>query len=217
MRMDCYRFGPAAATARKLWHPDPMPSFTTRALLKGLIALTAGAGRVAAQAWPTRPLRLVVPFSAGAGILDIMARLLSQRLSTALGQQVVVDNKPGAGGNLGAEIVAKAAPDGYTLLIAGPALAVSPFLYAHLDFDPLNDFVDVTMINSAPLLLVVHPSLPVKSVRELVAFAKANPGKLNYGSGGVGSTPYLAVELLKSMTHFDAVHVPYKGGAPALA
>jgi tripartite-type tricarboxylate transporter receptor subunit TctC len=103
------------------------------------------------------------------------------------------------------------------LLIAGPALVVSPFLYAHLDFDPLADFVGVTMINSAPLLLVAHPALPVRSMAELIAYAKAEPGKLNYGSGGVGSTPYLAVELLKSMAGFDAVHVPYKGGAPALA
>ena len=197
-----------------------MQLFTTRAVLKVLLALAAGgqsAGRAFAQAYPTHPLRLVVPFSAGAGILDIMARLISQRLSARLGQQVVVDNKPGAGGNVGSEIVAKSAPDGYTLLIAGPALVVSPFLYAHLDFDPLADFVGVTMINSAPLLLVVHPSLPVKSVAELIAYAKAHPGKLNYGSGGVGSTPYLAVELLKSMAGFDAVHVPYKGGAPALA
>jgi tripartite-type tricarboxylate transporter receptor subunit TctC len=197
-----------------------MQLFTTRVLLKAVVALAAGgpiAGRALAQAYPAHPLRLVVPFSAGAGILDIMARLISQRLSAGLGQQVVVDNKPGAGGNVGSEIVAKAAPDGYTLLIAGPALVVSPFLYAHLDFDPLADFVGVTMINSAPLLLVVHPSLPVKSVAELIAYAKANPGKLNYGSGGVGSTPYLAVELLKSMAGFDAVHVPYKGGAPALA
>ncbi len=197
-----------------------MESFTTRALLKGLLALATGAlpaGRASAQAWPTRPLRLVVPFSAGAGILDIMARLVSQQLSAALGQQIVVDNKPGAGGNVGAEIVAKAAPDGYTLLIAGPALVVSPFLYARLDFDPLTDFAAVTMINSAPLLLVVHPSLPFRSVADLVAYGRANPGKLNYGSGGVGATPYLAAELLKSMAGFDAVHVPYKGGAPALA
>jgi tripartite-type tricarboxylate transporter receptor subunit TctC len=197
-----------------------MESLTTRALLKGMLAVASAAPiacKALAQMYPTRPLRLVVPFSAGAGILDIMARFLSQHLSAALGQQVVVDNKPGAGGNVGAEIVAKAAPDGYTLLIAGPALVVSPYLYAHLDFDPLADFVGVTMINSAPLLLVVHPSLPVKSVAELIAYAKANRGKLNYGSGGVGSTPYLAVELLKSMAGFDAVHVPYKGGAPALA
>jgi len=197
-----------------------MQLFTTRDVLRGLAASAlAGplAGRAFGQTYPTRPLRLVVPFSAGAGILDIMARLISQRLIASLGQQVVVDNKPGAGGNVGAEIVAKAAPDGYTLLIAGPALVVSPYLYAHLDFDPLSDFVGVTMINSVPLLLVVHPSLPVKSVAELIAYAKTNPGKLNYGSGGVGATPYLAAELLKSMAGFDAVHVPYKGGAPALA
>src|SRR5260370_723550 len=175
------------------------------------------AGRAFGAGSRARPLRLVAPFAAGAGVLDIMARLVGQHLSAALRQQVVVDNKPGAGGNVGAEIVAKAPPDGYTLLIAGPALVVSPFLYAHLDFDPLADFVPVTMINSAPLLLVVHPSLPVKSVAELIAYAKAKPGKLNYGSGGVGSTPYLAVELLKSMAGFDALHVPYKGGAPALA
>ncbi len=191
--------------------------FTTRALLKAVLALGVAARDAAAQAYPSRPLRLVVPFSAGAGILDIMARILSQHLGPALGQQIVVDNKPGAGGNVGAEIAAKAPPDGYTLLIGGPALVVSPFLYAHLNFDPLEDLVGVTMINSAPLLLVVHPSLPFKSVTELIAYGKANPGKLNYGSGGVGATPYLAAELLKSMAGFDAVHVPYKGGAPALA
>ena len=217
MRMDCYRFDPTAARVGEMWHAVSVPAFTTREMLKGLLALAVSAGPASAQAWPARPLRLVVPFSAGAGILDIMARILSQHLSPKLGQQVVVDNKPGAGGNVGAEIVAKAAPDGYTFLIAGPALAVSPYLYAHLDFDPLNDFAGVTMVNSAPLLLVVHPSLPVKSVAELIAYAKGHPGKLNFGSGGVGATPYLAAELLKSMAGFDAVHVPYKGGAPALA
>jgi tripartite-type tricarboxylate transporter receptor subunit TctC len=189
-------------------------------MLMGIVASALAAplaGPAFGQIYPARPLRLVVPFAAGAGVLDIMARLVGQWLGAAMGQQLVVDNKPGAGGNVGAEIVAKAPPDGYTLLIAGPALVVSPFLYAHLDFDPLADFVPVSMINSAPLLLVVHPSLPVKSVAELIAYAKAEPGKLNYGSGGVGSTPYLATELLKSLAGFDAVHVPYKGGAPALA
>jgi tripartite-type tricarboxylate transporter receptor subunit TctC len=175
------------------------------------------AARAFAQTWPTRPLRLVVPFAAGAGVLDIMARLVSVPLSEALGQQIVVDNKPGAGGNVGSEIVAKSAPDGYTLLIAGPAMVVSPFLYARPGLDPIADFAPIGLINSAPLMLVVHPSLPVKSVAELIAFGRANPGKLNYGSGGVGSTPYLATELLKSLAGFDAVHVPYKGGAPALA
>ena len=129
----------------------------------------------------------------------------------------MVDNKPGAGGNVGADIAAKAAPDGYTMLMANTALTVSPFLYANMTFDPLTDLVPVTMVNSAPLMLVVHPSVPANSVKEFLAYAKANPGKLNYGSGGVGTTPFLAAELLKSMTGIDAVHVPYRGGAPALA
>jgi tripartite-type tricarboxylate transporter receptor subunit TctC len=169
------------------------------------------------QSWPARPIRLVVPFAPGAGILDIMARLVGAHLGENLGQQIVVDNKPGAGGNVGAAIVAQAAPDGYTLLVAGPAMAVSPYLYAKPGFDPLTDFAPISMLNDAPLMLVVHPSLPAKSVAEFIAYAKANPGRLNYGSGGIGATPFLAVELLKSMAGFDAVHVPYKGGAPALA
>jgi tripartite-type tricarboxylate transporter receptor subunit TctC len=183
------------------------------ALLGSLLAATPAL----AQTWPQRPIRYVVPFAAGAGVLDIMARIVAQRLSEKVDQQVVVDNKPGAGGNVGAEIVAKAAPDGYTMLMANTALVVSPYLYARMSFDPLADLVPVTMVNSAPLMLVVHPSLPVKSVTEFLAYAKANPGKLNYGSGGVGTTPFLAAELLKSMTGINAVHVPYKGGAPALA
>ena len=170
-----------------------------------------------AQSYPSKPIRYVVPFAAGAGVLDIMARIVSQHLGTSLGQQVVVDNRPGAGGNVGAEIAAKAAPDGYTMLMGNTALVVSPFLFAKLLFDPLTDFVPVTQVNSAPLLLVVHPSLPVKSVAELVAYAKARPGKLNYGSGGIGTTPFLATELFKSLAGIDVVHVPYKGGAPALA
>lgn len=182
-----------------------------------LLGAPFAAASAFAQSWPARPIRFVVPFAAGAGVLDIMARIVGQHLTEKLGQQVIVDNKPGAGGNVGAEIVARASPDGYTMLIAGPALVVSPFLYARMSFDPLTDLVPVTMVNSAPLMLVVHPALPAKSVSELVAYAKANPGKLNYGSGGVGATPFLAAELLKSMAGFDAVHVPYKGGAPALA
>ncbi|HTR84775.1 MAG TPA: tripartite tricarboxylate transporter substrate binding protein [Reyranella sp.] len=186
-----------------------------RTALASLGAIAATAAR--ADTWPSRPIRLVVPFAAGAGILDIMARLVSQHLSGPLGQQIVVDNRPGAGGNVGAEAVAKAAPDGYTLLIGNQAMIVSPFLYARPGFDPLVDFVPVARVNSAPLMLVVHPSLPVHSVAEFIAYAKANPGKLYYGSGGVGATPFLAVELLKSQAGFDAIHVPYKGGAPALA
>jgi tripartite-type tricarboxylate transporter receptor subunit TctC len=174
-------------------------------------------GPAFAQAYPNRPIRIVVPFAAGAGVLDIMARLVGQHLGASLSQQVVIDNRPGAGGIVGAEVVAKAEPDGYTLLMGNTALVVSPYLYAKLPFEPLADFVPVTLVNSAPLLLVVHPSVPVHSVQELIAYAKARPGQLNYGSGGVGSTPYLATELLKAMAAIDVVHVPYKGGAPALA
>ncbi len=188
-----------------------------RQLLLASTALLATARQAAAQTWPTRPLRLVVPFAAGAGILDIMARIVGQHLGEATGQQVVVDNRPGAGGNVGADIVVKAAPDGYTMLMGNTAALVAPYLVAHMNFDPLVDLVPVTQVNSAPLMLVVHPSLPVTSVKEFIAYAKEKKGALNYGSGGVGATPFLAVELFKSMAGFDAVHVPYKGGAPALA
>ncbi len=189
-------------------------AITRRSALAGALFTAVPA---LAQGWPSRPIRYVVPFAAGAGVLDIMSRIVAQHLGEKIGQQVVVDNKPGAGGNVGAEIVAKAAPDGYTMLMANTALTVAPYLYARMTFDPLTDLVPVTMVNSAPLMLVVHPSLPVTSVKEFLAYAKANPGKLNYGSGGVGTTPFLATELLKSMTGINAVHVPYKGGAPALA
>lgn len=196
-----------------------MSFLTRRTLLAGasLAALASQIPAAVAQGYPSRPIRFVVPFAAGAGVLDIMARIVSQHLGTSLDQQVVVDNRPGAGGNVGAEIAAKAAPDGYTMLMGNTALVVSPYLFARLPFDPLTDFVPVTQVNSAPLLLVVHPSLPVKSVAELVAYAKARPGKLNYGSGGIGTTPFLATELFKSLAGIDVVHVPYKGGAPALA
>ena len=200
-----------------------MLSFTRRHLL-GSAAPAALAAALAspvpaafAQAWPSRPLRFIVPFAAGAGVLDIMARLVGQHLGTNIGQQVMIDNRPGAGGNVGAEVAAKAAPDGYTMLMGAVALVVSPYLYATLPFDALADLVPVTQVNSAPLMLIVHPSLPVNSVAELIAYAKARPGQLNYGSGGVGSTPFLATELFKSMAGINVVHVPYRGGAPALA
>ncbi len=196
-----------------------MQSFTTRSVLRGaaIASLTMLVSAVAfGQAYPTRPIRLVVPSSAGAGVTDIMARLIGHRLSESLGQQIVVDNRPGASGILGSDVVAKAAPDGYTLLIANVSFIVNPYLYSKMPYDPLTDFLPVTMVNSAPLQLVVHPSVPANSVAELVAYAKSRPGQLNYGSGGLGSTPYLAAELFKSITRIDVVHVPYKGGAPAL-
>ncbi len=191
--------------------------FLTRRTLLGGASLLVLAAPLQAQTYPSRPIRFIMPFAAGAGVLDIMARIVGQHLGTATGQQVVIDNRPGAGGNVGAEVAAKATPDGYTMLMGAVALVVSPYLYAKLPFDPLTDLVPVTQVNSAPLMLVVHPSLPVKSVAELIAYAKARPGQLNYGSGGVGATPFLATELFKSMAGIDVTHVPYRGGAPALA
>jgi len=190
---------------------------TRRAFLALAPALAATAsGRASAQAYPARPIRLVVPTSAGAGVTDIMARLVGQKLGESLGQQVVIDNRPGASGILGSEVVAKAPSDGYTLLIANVSLIVNPYLFAKMPYDPLADFVPVTMVNTAPQQLVVHPSVPAASVAELVAYAKTRPGQLNYGSGGLGSTPFLAAELFKSITGIDVVHVPYKGAAQAM-
>jgi tripartite-type tricarboxylate transporter receptor subunit TctC len=188
-----------------------------RALLATSATALAAPGIARAQAWPAKPIRLVVPFSAGAGISDILARLVAQHLSAGLGQQVVIDNRPGAGGNLGGDIVAKAAPDGYTMLLGSSFLAVNSFLLAQTPYDSIADFVPVSSVAVNPLLLVVHPSVKANSVAELVALAKANPGKLNYGTGGIGSTPFLATELFKAIAKVDITHVPYKGGAPALA
>jgi tripartite-type tricarboxylate transporter receptor subunit TctC len=197
-----------------------MQTFSIRSVLHGFltVALTLLISDMAfGQAYPTRPIHVVVPSSPGAGVTDIMARLVGQHLSARIGQQIVIDNRPGASGIIGAEVVSRAAPDGYTLLMANVSLVVNPFLYPKMPYDALKDFIPVTMINSAPMLLVVHPSVPAKSVSELIAYAKSHPAKLNYGSGGLGSTPYLAAELFKSLAGIDVVHVPYKGGAPALS
>ncbi len=171
----------------------------------------------AAQPYPTKAVRMVVPFAAGAGSNDIMARLVAQKLSDSLGQQVVVDNRPGASGIIGTELVAKAPPDGYTVLMMSLTFTVNPSLYKKLPYDTLRDFAPVTLVASAPLMLVVHPSVPAKAVSEFIAYARANPDKLNFGSGGPGTTPHLAGEMIKSMAGIRVTHVPYKGGAPALA
>jgi len=197
-----------------------MQSFIIRSVLYGpiIVALTILVSHVVlGQTYPTRPIRVVVPSSPGAGVTDIMARLIGQHLSANIGHQIVIDNRPGASGILGSEVVSRAVPDGYTLLIANVSLIVNPYLYPKMPYDPLKDFIPITMVNSAPLLLVVHPSIAAKSVTELIAYAKVRPGQLNYGSGGLGSTPYLAAELFKSLSGIDAVHVPYKGGSPALS
>ena len=165
-----------------------MQPFTTPRALYGpmIVALTLlFSGEVSGQLYPTRPIHLVVPSSAGAGVTDIMARLVGRHLSVRIGQQIVIDNRPGASGILGSEVVSKAAPDGYTLLIANVSLVVNPFLYPKMPYDPLTDFIPVTMVNSAPLLLVLHPSIAAKSMTELIAYARSHPGQLDYGSGGL--------------------------------
>jgi tripartite-type tricarboxylate transporter receptor subunit TctC len=197
-----------------------MTSVALRSVRHGLasFALAIALSHAAlAQAYPSRPIRMVVPSLAGTSATDMMARLIAQPLGAAVGQPIVIDNRAGAGGILGADIVAKAVPDGYTLLMTNIAFVVNPSLYPKLPFDPAADFMPVSMVNAAPLLLLVHPAVPVNSVRELIAEAKAHPGQLNFASGGVGSTPHLSGELFKSLAGIDVVHVPYKSGPPAVS
>jgi tripartite-type tricarboxylate transporter receptor subunit TctC len=169
-----------------------------------------------ASAYPTKPIRLVVPFPAG-GTTDILARAAAQKLTEAFGQAVVVDNRPGAAGNIGSELVAKSAPDGYTLLMGTVGThAINPSLYAKMPYDHVKDFVPVILVAGVPNVLVVNPSLPVNSVAELIAYGKANPDKLNFASSGSGTSIHLSGELFMAMTGVRMTHVPYKGSAPAL-
>ena len=167
-----------------------------------------------AQPYPARPVRLIVPFVPGGGA-DAAARLFGTRLGDNLGQQVLIDNRGGAGGTIGAELAAKAPSDGYTLLLGSANMAMNVSLYGKRSYDPVKDFATVTLLSSTPNVITVHPSLPVRSVKELIALAKAHPGQINYASGGNGSTAHLAAELFKTMARVDFVHVPYKGSGPA--
>jgi tripartite-type tricarboxylate transporter receptor subunit TctC len=185
-------------------------------LAAGLAALVADTPIVGAQTYPTRPVRIVSGFPPG-GINDTYARLIGQWLSEHLGQQFIVENRPGAGGTLAAEMVAKALPDGYTLLLTTSADAWNATLYQNLNFNMGRDFVPVATISRGPGVLVVNPSLSVASVPELIAYAKSNPGKLTIASAGAGSAPHMYWELFKSVTQVDMVHVPYRGGGPAVA
>ena len=186
-----------------------------RTLLVALLLATLYAGAAAAQAWPARPVRIVVGFPPG-GTSDILARTIASRLSDPLGQPVVVENRTGAGGNIGAESVAKAAPDGYTLLMGTTSQAISQSLYRTLNYDLMRDFAPITQAVNYSNLLVVHPSAGVSNVAELLALARAKPGVLNYGTAGNGTPPHMTGELFKSYTGVDILHVPYKGGAPAI-
>jgi tripartite-type tricarboxylate transporter receptor subunit TctC len=186
---------------------------------RGLIAGLAGiplAGAARAQAWPARPVRIVVGFPAGGGV-DLTARPLAQRLGDRLGQQFVVDNRGGAGGNIAMDAVAKSPADGYTLLQANVGmLAINPGLYRDLPFDTIRDFAPVAQVVAVPLAVAVPADLPVRTLPEFIAHAKARPGQLNMGSGGNGGIPHLAFELMKRQAGIDVVHVPYRGSAPAL-
>jgi tripartite-type tricarboxylate transporter receptor subunit TctC len=180
------------------------------------LVLLAASGVAGAQAYPSKPVRLIVPYPPG-GSADILARNIGAKLSEALGQQVIADNRPGAGTAIGAEAAAKSAPDGYTLLLGTVSShAINPGMNPNLKYDPVKDFAPVSLVASIPFALIAHPSLPAKNVAELLALAKAQPGKLNFSSAGNGTSNHLAGELLKSMAGIDLVHVPYKGSAPAL-
>jgi len=184
-----------------------------------LAAIAVGTGARSAGAqdrYPSKPIRLVIPFPPGGGA-DAVARPLGPLMTETLGQPIVLDNRGGANGNLGAEIVAKAPADGYTLLLANSSLTISAGLYARLPFAGLADFSPISLIGTTPSLLATNPSVPARTVKEFVALAKARPGKLSYGSSGIGSTMHLGAALLQSMAGLDMVHVPYKGGGPAIA
>jgi tripartite-type tricarboxylate transporter receptor subunit TctC len=187
------------------------------ALLRGLAALLLALAPFAfADDYPAKPIHFIVPYPAG-GPLDTTARLLAQKVSASVNQAVVVENRPGAGGNIGAEVVAKSAPDGYTILMGAVAThAINPTLYSSIPYDPVKDFAPVTEVAWTPNVLVVNPKLPVHSVKEFIAYAKAHPGELNFGSGSTGSAGHLAGELFKTMAGVQMVHVPYKGAGPAM-
>ncbi len=180
-------------------------------------AFAAAPAQVPASEYPKRPIRMVVPFPPG-GATDILARVVGKRLTDVWSQNVIIDNRPGAGGTLGANLVAKANMDGYTLVMGTNAShAIAPSLYANLAYDPLKDFAPITLVAIVPQVVVVHPALPVKNIRELIALAKQKPGELNFSSAGQGTPGHLGMELFKMMTGTNMIHVPYQGGAPGLA
>lgn len=184
-------------------------------LLTGLAAALIATAPVLAQPYPAGPIRIVVPFPAGGGV-DTAGRLLGQRLAESLGRPVVIDNRAGANGMIGSETVAKAPRDGYTLMVNGANFVTSPSLYAKPLYDPLKDFEAISLLAHAPNIVVVHPSLPVKNIKELIAFAKARPGEILFAGSGSGSTPHLAGELFRTLTGTKMVHVPYRGTGPAI-
>ena len=188
-----------------------MPTKGFRTLL--LLGLFAISSTIFGQTWPSKPLRIIVPFSAG-GSTDIVARIISEKLTLKLGQPVVVDNRAGAGGSIGTDVAAKSTPDGYTLLMGtSSTLAIAPYVYKRISFDPNRDFIPVILLGTADIMVVINPKVPARSIRELIAYAKANPGKLSFASGGNGSISHLLGDYFNSMANVDILHVPYKGDA----
>ena len=173
------------------------------------------AGDVLAQTYPAKPIRLVVGFSSG-GTTDILAREIGARMQENWGRSVLVENRPGAGANIASEVVAKSPPDGYTLLVATNSIAINPAIYTRLPFDPVGDFAPISFLGSVTNILIAHPSLPAKSIKELIALAKAKPREVTYGSGGIGTAPHLSIELFAALAKIEIVHVPYKGVPPVI-
>lgn len=188
-----------------------------KSILAALLAAMAGAASVPAQAqqYPAKPVRFIIPFPPG-GPTDLMGRMAAERLSRAWGVQVIPDNRAGAGGNIGTDLCAKSAPDGYTICIITVAQSISPAIYSKLPFDPMKDFVPITLMATLPSILTVHPNLPVKNVKELIALAKSKPGELSYASTGNGTSPHMMMEYFKVLAGVNVVHIPYKGQAPAV-
>jgi tripartite-type tricarboxylate transporter receptor subunit TctC len=181
--------------------------------LKRLLAafvLLASLGALAQEPYPSKPIRMILPFPPGGGT-DLLGRLIADRLAAALGQPVVTENRGGAGGNVGAEAAARSAPDGYTIVLVAPSLAISPTLYSKLNYDPIKDFAPIALVAQVPNVMITHPSVPATTLTEFIAYARANPGKLNFGSGGLGTSNHLAGELFNLRTGAGLIHVPYKG------
>ncbi|MBL8386162.1 MAG: tripartite tricarboxylate transporter substrate binding protein [Burkholderiales bacterium] len=186
----------------------------TRLIAAAVVALAAAGAH--AQAWPTRQVTIIVPYPPG-GLIDLVARILQPRLQQEVGQTVVVENRSGAGGNVGAEAVARAAPDGHTILLGNPSLGISPLIYDRLNYRPQEDLAYVGRYGTVPNALVVHPALPANSVKDLIALVKARPGQLNYASNGYGTSPQMSMEMFKAMTNTFIVHIPFRGSAPAVS
>ena len=191
-------------------------SVAMRALLIGLSIAAVLSGQAEAQSYPQRPVRIVVPSSPGGGT-DILARALADHLARSINGQFFIENKPGAGQSIGIEAVARSAPDGYTLLMAASTLALNPIMYKNIRYDPIRDFAPIMLVAKIPNVLLVHPALPVRSLKELIALAKAKPGDLTYASAGLGTAPHMGVELLKHMAGVELRHIPFRGAGPAVA